>query len=291
MKWTIYLAFLTLLFACQSEPASFDVQGHRGCRGHYPENSIEGFMAALEMGVTTLELDVVISKDRKVVISHEPWLNPDICKLPDFDSSYSERTYNIYKMPYDSIRTFDCGSLTPSRFPEQKSLATYKPLLEELIDRLYQYAEMHQTPLPLINLETKLRPEGDHLFHPGPEEFVQLVFEVLQKKNYLPYTSLQSFDIRSLVACRAQAPNVPIVLLVDEQESVDSKLTQLGFTPDILSPHHGLVNEKLILKASQKQMKVIPWTINEIPEMKRVMALGVDGIISDYPDRVISLLP
>lgn len=287
----LYLGLLTLLLSCQSETSSLDVQGHRGCRGHYPENSIEGFLAALEMGVTTLELDVVISKDRQVVISHEPWLNPDICQLSPSDSTFSERSYNIYTMDYDSIRTFDCGTLTPTRFPQQKSLPTYKPLLGTLIDSLYQYAATHHVPLPLINVETKIRPEGDRIFHPEPQDFVRLVLEVLQEKKYLPYTSLQSFDVRSLVACRAQAPTVPIVLLVDKKESIETKLTQLGFTPDILSPHHALVNESMMQMALQKDMKVIPWTLNEIPEIKRVMALGVHGIITDYPDRVIELLP
>lgn len=284
------LTFSFILTSCNSPSSEMDIQGHRGCRGHFPENSIEGFFAALEMGATTLELDVVISQDGQVVISHEPWINPNICLSPDGDSLKTDDRFNIYRMPYQEIRRYDCGSLTPGHFLKQKSMATYKPLLSELMDSLIVYANNRGIPLIPINVETKSRPEWDNQIHPVPEEFVQLVLELTRSKNYLSATTIQSFDIRTLVETRKQEPTLPIALLVNESENIANKISELGLDPDIISPHHRLVTKELVEHYKAKGIKLIPWTVNAEEDIIKMLAFRVDGIISDYPDRVAKLV-
>ena len=289
MKFFWLLIFPLLFYTCMPAEQKLDVQGHRGCRGHYPENSIEGFLAALEMGVSTLEMDVVISKDHKVVVSHEPWINPDICLTANSDNT-QPKEQNLYQLDYRQIREFDCGSKTPDRFPRQKSISTYKPLLSEVLDTLLAYTRNNQIPLIPINLETKIRPEGDHLYHPNPKIFFSLVWAVLNKKQYLKATTLQSFDVRTLKESRKKDPSLPIALLIDRNEKVDEKLERLGFKPDILSPEKSLVDKQFMAYAEKYQLKVIPWTVNEPEEIQRLIELDVDGMISDYPDRVLNTM-
>lgn len=290
LKQITILTFSFILTSCNSSSSEMDIQGHRGCRGHFPENSIEGFFAALQMGATTLELDVVISQDGQVVISHEPWINPNICLSPDGDSLKADDRFNIYRMPYQEIRRYDCGSLTPGRFLKQKSMATYKPLLSELMDSLIVYANNRGIHLIPINVETKSRPEWDNQFHPVPEEFVQLVLELARSKHYLTAMTIQSFDIRTLVETRKQEPSLPVALLVNESENIGNKISELGFYPDIISPHHRLLTKELVEHYKAKGIKLIPWTVNSEEDIKKMFAFRVDGIISDYPDRVAKLV-
>ena len=157
-----------------------DIQGHRGCRGLYPENSLPAFSKAIALGVHTLELDVVISKDHKVVVSHEPYMNHEIA-LDVYGNAISqdnELNHNLYQMSYDNIKRYDCGSKVHPRFPEQKKLNVYKPLLEEVID----LADELTNKTIRYNIEIKSLPEYDGIYSPPVEEFVQLVIEVIYSK-------------------------------------------------------------------------------------------------------------
>lgn len=130
LRNSLSIALISILFmSCNSE-TQIDIQGHRGCRGLFPENSLPAFEKAIDLGVTTLELDLAITKDHKVVVSHEPYMNSVICFDPDgntIDASM-ERKYNLYQMTHEEIKQFDCGSKVHSNYPNQKKLKTYKPL-------------------------------------------------------------------------------------------------------------------------------------------------------------------
>ena len=302
MKEIFLLTLCVLLFGCnppKNEPTALapsqentsmklDLQGHRGARGLLPENTVPGFLYAIELGVTTLEMDVVISQDGHVVLSHEPWFSHEICSKPDGSdiTQEEEESLNLYQMPYEKIRQFDCGMKGNPRFPEQEPMPVYKPTLDEVILAAEQYVAEHGLSPVAYNIETKSQPARDHLFHPPPDSFTQYVWDVIQKHGITDRTTLQSFDVRTLQAAQKIAPDLLLALLVGSHDemNMEAYLNHLGFIPDIYSPYYRLVDSTLVQMAHDKGMKIIPWTINTLEEMQALQALGVDGIITDYPD-------
>ena len=272
-----------------SKKVEFDFQGHRGCRGLLPENTIAAMLKAAEIGVTTLEMDVVITADNKVVLSHEPWMNEDITTKPD--GSYMKgkaeaMQHNIYRLTYQQTTAYDVGKKPHPRFAQQERIAAVKPLLEEVIAESERYAKTATRPPLRYNIETKCNPAGDGIYHPAPKVFIDLLLPVLKKNNIEHRTTIQSFDIRSLQYLHEVAPGIATALLIEDDDtaSLYTILQRLGFTPSIYSPHYSLVNKELVTACHAKGMRIIPWTVNDIETMRRLKALGVDGLISDYPN-------
>ena len=264
-----------------------NIQGHRGCRGLLPENSIEAFRRAIELGVHTLELDVAVSKDNIVVVSHEPFISKAICldengkTIPKMDS----KKHNLYQMSFDSIKLFDCGTKYHPRYPKQEKIKTYKPSLDEVI-------KVSKTLNPDIkfNIEIKARPEYDGIFTPNPKEFVQLVLDVLNDNEVKNKTNLQSFDLRILEEIKLQSPNMKVAILIDRNECISEKLTQLSYKPEIISPYFKLLKKEIVTSFQEDNYLIIPWTVNSFQDIKQMINFNVDGIITDYPDRLIELL-
>lgn len=275
----------------QSLPLSapeLDKQGHRGCRGLMPENTVAGMIKALELGVNTLEMDVVISKDKKVVLSHEPWFGHEVTTRPDgsFIDPKEERKYNLYEMNYDEIKTYDVGLKPHPRFPKQEKRKAIKPLLSDLIDSINTWMMTRRRVPPFFNIETKSFSFGDNKYHPAPAEFVELLMAVVNEKGITDRVIIQSFDLRTLQYLHEKYPAVKTSMLVEEAEEkdLDGQLQKLGFTPTIYSPHQNLVDEELIKQCRAKGMKIIPWTVNDKKKIKKFEKMGVDGIITDYPN-------
>jgi glycerophosphoryl diester phosphodiesterase len=198
-KLILLIAFIQIsipLFAQQK----FDVQGKAGCRGIMPENTVAGMIKALQLGVTTLEMDAVISKDKQVVLSQEPYFNHEISLTPDGKaiSLKDEKKYNIYKMNYDEVKKFDVGSKLHPRFPGQQKFKAYKPLLTELIDSVENYVKLNRLAKPDYSIETKLIRNGDNEFQPEPAEYVELIMTIIKKKKIEKRVIIQSFDVRTL---------------------------------------------------------------------------------------------
>ena len=270
----------------------FQIQGHRGCRGLQPENTIPAFIEALRLGVSVLEMDVVVTADSQLVVSHEPWMSWEICLTPDgkeIQPGEDSMLYNIYKMTYDEVRKYDCGSKVHPRFLKQEKKKTYKPLLSEVFDRVEQYSQWNKHQAVFYNIETKSTPAGDGIYNPSPEEFVHLLYTELKKKNILKRVSIQSFDVRTLQVLHKIDPTVKTVLLVDDSASVEQQLLKLGFKPTIYSPDFHLMNREIVASLHQQSIHVIPWTVNDEQDMIKLYEMGVDGIISDYPDVAIKL--
>lgn len=265
---------------------SIDLQGHRGARGLLPENSIPSVLKALDFNVTTVELDVVITRDGGVLVSHEPWMSSLICRTPDGEPvrQSEERSFNIYEMDYDEISGFDCGSRGHRSFPSQVSTAVSKPLLRDVLRVADGYAHVRERAAPRYNIEIKSDPENDGIHHPPPDVFARRVYDVLADEGVLSRTSVQSFDPRSLRAIRAIDGSTTIALLVSNDEGFQANLKRLGFTPDVYSPSYGLVDESLMREADAAGIGVVPWTVNDRDEMERLLRLGVRGLITDYPD-------
>jgi|CXWL01.1.fsa_nt_gi glycerophosphoryl diester phosphodiesterase len=266
----------------------FDKQGHRGCRGLMPENTVPAMLNALGMGVTTLEMDVVITKDKKVILSHEQWFGQEITTKPNgaYIGEREERTYNIYWMTYEQTKTFDVGMKPHPRFLQQQKMKVTKPLLADVIDSVKKDMMTRRRPFPYYNIETKTNPEFDGVFHPKPEEFVELLMAVVKEKQIEDHVIIQSFDFRTLQYLHQHYPAIKTAMLVEDfdKRSLDEQVKALGFVPTIYSPAYQLVNEKLLKSCHQQNMKVIPWTVNDKAKIEELKKMGVDGIITDYPN-------
>ncbi|MBW2962272.1 glycerophosphodiester phosphodiesterase family protein [Mesonia aestuariivivens] len=268
-----------------------EVQGHRGDRGNFPENSIPAFISAVKKGVEVLEMDVVISKDNKVVVSHEPYMSSLYMLQPNGKSikKEEEKDFNLYLMNYDEIREFDGGSKSNKKFLQQQKIKTHKPLLSEVIDTVENYIKINQLPAIKYNIELKSEVEEYNISQPLPEQFVALVINVLQNKQLENRVSLQSFDVNILEKINQIFPQFVLAYLVEEGNFKDNT-TLLSFKPDIYSPFHQLLSTQTIVNNIQQEgIKVIPWTVNTPEAIKKLIEFGVDGIISDYPELVLKL--
>lgn len=287
--------FILLLFAaCQnssdmiSTAKDFDWQGHRGARGLLPENTIPAFKKALDTGMRTLELDIAVSADSVIVVSHEPWMSAEICLHPEGHEMTEEegKEHRIYHLKYQDITLYDCGTKPHSRFPEQKKMKAVKPSLTEMVKTLEAYAAEKNYPAPFYNIEIKSEPAYDSILTPPIADFVSLTLARVKELGIAERTNLQSFDLRALEEIHKQDPTMRVAYLVEDALDTAKALDLLTFKPDIYSPYHVLVNAKMIEIARERKMKVIPWTVNDTGRMKTLIALGVDGIITDYPDRI-----
>jgi glycerophosphoryl diester phosphodiesterase len=269
-----------------------DIQGHRGARGLFPENTITSFIEAVKLGVDTLEMDVVISKDSHVVVSHEAWMNDIFCTRPDGKAveRNSKDKYNLYKMTYTEITKYDCGIRGDKGFPSQKKITEHKPLLSEVIKHVEAFVKEQKLHSVKYNIEIKSEEGEDNIFNPEPKTFVKLVYNEIVKHKIIERTNLQSFDVRILQEIKKKDSTIQIALLVENEDGLEINLQRLGFIPNTYSPDFYLVNDALIKQVHAKKMKLIPWTVNEITDIKKMITLGVDGIISDYPDRAVKTI-
>ena len=293
-SYKIVLIFIITASACHTTKQiamnlpAFDTEAHRGGRGLMPENTIPAMLNGLSLGVTTLEMDAVITKDKQVIISHEPFFNHEITTKPDggFIQESEEKKYNVYAMTYAETQQYDVGMKPHPRFPQQQKIKVTKPLLSQLIDSVETSAAAKHLRLPFYNIETKTQPLTDNIYHPAPEAFVTLLMKVITDKKIADRVIIQSFDPRTLQIIHNKYPQMKTALLIEDfdKRSLEEQLTQLGFTPTIYSPAWQLVNETLLKACHQKNIKLIAWTVNDKGEITRLQQMGVDGIISDYPD-------
>lgn len=289
------LLLIAFIVAChvtqKSEKLSlppFDTEGHRGCRGLMPENTIPAMMKALELGVSTLEMDAVITKDNQVILSHEPFFNHEITTKANGQAvtKLEEKSLNIYQMTFNQTQQYDVGLKPHPRFPNQQKLKATKPLLREVIENAEAFTKLKGRKEVFYNIETKTEPSGDNLYHPEPEEFVHQLMKVVNSKAIVNRVIIQSFDFRTLKVIHKQYPNVKTAALVEnfDHKTFEDHLRQLGFVPTIYSPAYQHVTKELVNKCHRRNVKIIPWTVNDKTTIENLKKLGVDGIISDYPD-------
>ena len=275
-------------FSTSSKMPTFDFQAHRGGRGLMPENTIPAMLAVMDNPkVTTLEMDLAITKDKQVVVSHDPVLNPIITTKPDgtFIKGNELNENIIYQMNYEQLQKFDVGLKPHPGFPQQKKIAAFIPTLSDLIDSVEAKSATMDHKM-FYNIEIKSVDGKDIVEHPAPEEFVDLVVNLIKLKKVEERTSIQSFDLRPLKVLHQKYPNVQTAYLVEGKGAGDvkMKLDLLGYTPTIYSPEFKYVTKEVVEFCHAQHMKIIPWTVNTKKEIDALIALGVDGIITDYPN-------
>jgi glycerophosphoryl diester phosphodiesterase len=311
---TATAALTGLLFLlAMTHATAFDLQGHRGARGLAPENTLAAFAKALQIGVTTLETDLAVTKDGAIVLSHDPVLNPDIVRAPD-GTWLAAPGPAIHSLTLAELRAFDVGRIKPGtkyaqRFGRQTPADGARiPTLAELFTLAQASGKS-----PRFNIETKLSPEkpGET---PDPGTFVRLVVEAVRAAKLTSRTTLQSFDWRTLRIARRAAPEIATACLTYEatlRDAVDAEgrrpspwlagldpLDYAGSVPRLVaaagcgiwSPQFKEISSASVAEAHALGLKVVPWTVNAEAEMARVIDLGVDGLITDYPDRARSVM-
>jgi glycerophosphoryl diester phosphodiesterase len=284
---------------------AFDIEAHRGGRALRPENTLASFANALSMGVDTLELDMGITRDGVVVVSHERGLNPDLARAPD--GNYIPTEIPFIQLSLAQVKQYDVGRIRPgsayaARFPDQLAIpGTRIPTLAEVFDLVRRSGDRHVR----LNIETKIDPT-----HPqeslDPQHFVDVVLALLRREHFSDRVMIQSFDWRTLQLVQKQAPEIPTVYLT-QQSGADANVHidapspwTAGFQPHeyggsvpraikaaggkIWSPDYGDVDARSIAEAHQLGLPVIVWTVNGADDMARLIDMGVDGIISDRPD-------
>jgi glycerophosphoryl diester phosphodiesterase len=297
-KISLTISFALVLFgSCKTKKLvnesisfpNFSIEAHRGGRGLMPENTIPAMKSAIDLGVTTLEMDTHVSKDGQVFLSHDHHVNPSFILDPEGQeiSESENKKYPLYQMDYATIKKYDAGSKINNKFPEQKKIKTYMPLLSELIDSVQTHIKLNGKKQVFYNIETKSSADGDNVFHPNPEKFVDLLVEVLENKRIIPYVVIQSFDVRTLQVIHKKHPQIKTSFLIENKKSLEENMQNLGFKPFIISPNYKMVNLEYLKKCKEQGMKVIVWTVNTKAEIIKFKEMGVDGIISDYPNLLI----
>ena len=297
-----------------SNAMAFDLQGHRGARGLAPENTLEAFRTALAIGVSTLELDLAMTRDGILVVSHDSVLNPDHTRGPD-GKFLAAAGPAIRSLTLAEVKRYDVGRLKPgtsyaARFPQQQGMDGVRiPALSEVFDLVRQAKADHVR----FNIETKLTPTSG-ADTPDPDSFAAALATAVREAGLARRVSLQSFDWRTLVAMRRIAPQIERVCLTVEDGSEDTiqrgrpgaspwtagldiddvggSVPRLVAAADcaVWSPYFGNVTAEAMAEASSLGLRVIPWTVNEQPDMERMIKLGVAGIITDYPDRLRAVM-
>jgi glycerophosphoryl diester phosphodiesterase len=295
----VTFAALLVLIACKTKMAAtnktgsfpaFDTEAHRGGRGFMPENTIPAMRNAIDLGVTTLEMDTHITADGKVVLSHDEFVNPLFTLSPEGKEITKAEAPNfaLYKMNYSDIAKFDVGSKYYSSFPQQKKMKVSMPLLSDLIENVQTYIKSSGKPQVFYNIETKCTEKDDNIYNPVPEVFVKLLMDVIEQKKIEKWVVIQSFDKRTLQVLHKKYPRIRTSYLTQNKNTFAENLTDLGFTPFVYSPNSKLVTPELIKQCHEKGIKIVPWTVNTKEEVAQFKAMGVDGLISDYPDLLVN---
>lgn len=265
----------------------FSYEAHRGGRGLYPENSIGGMKMSIDFPiVTTLEMDCHITKDKKVVVYHDDFLNPKFVTYSDGSELKGKDNKGlIYNYTYEQLQQFDLGLKGNVDFPQQRKISTKIALLSDLIDEAEKYAASKGKKM-FYNIETKSNEKKDNVAHPEPKEFSDLMLKIILDKGIDKRTVIQSFDKRTIQYINKQYPTVRTSYLIDAKntKTVKELVEELGFKPFIISPNYKIVTEQFVKDAHAMGIKVLPWTVNTKEEIEKLKALNVDGIISDYPN-------
>lgn len=266
---------------------AFLKEGHRGTRGLMPENTIPAMIKGIQTGANVVEMDIYTTRDGQVLVAHDPFANREHTLLPGGGeiTAADAKKYVWHQMDYADIRKLDVGSKYYAAYPQQQKMVTYMPLLGELIDSVEQYTAAHHLPGVIYNIELKSSLKYDSAYNALPADLVKAVMDVVKTKNIGHRFYIQSFDFRPLQEVHKHYPGVTIGFLTDTKTAtVEDNLAKLGFVPDIYSPQYKLVTAEMVQTCKSHTMKLVPWTVNDANDIKDLVAKGVNGIITDYPN-------
>lgn len=261
------------------------VHGHRGCGGTFPPNTVPAFVQATALGCHWLEMDVVITGDRLVLVSHEPWMAFQDCAGPDGKAltEAEGRALNIFKMTLPEVQRYQVMA-------QSGGATAPKPTLAEVVQAVDLFAKDHDMAAPRFNIEVKSGPELYGTYQPGPAAFTALITAEIDRSGLAQRCLIQSFDPAILKEAHHLVPSIPLALLVENTDGLAANLARLDFTPAYYSPCHELIDDALVNDLRAKCIGLLAWTVNEEADMRRMLNLGVDGLITDRPAAALALL-
>ena len=275
LKWWGSLFMLTASLITAQAATKILVHGHRGARAVRPENTIPAFEYAISVGVDVLELDMAVTKDNVLVVSHDPHLSPKICTGPEPGAA-------IHSLTMKQLREYDCGALQNAEFPKQKAVpGTRMPTLDEVF-------ELAGKGKFEFNIETKIFPDKPELA-PEPAEFARLVVAAVRKHHLESRVIIQSFDFRTLHAVQKIAPELRLSALYANTPKPFVEIAKLAGAT-IISPYFTLVTKEQVDTSHAAGLQVVPWTANTPEQWKKLVDAGVDAIITDDPATLIEYL-
>lgn len=286
MQRFLFVLLLSLLMAmfvgCQGTSAPAEkrilVEGHRGARWVLPENTIPGMRHAIEVGADVVELDLWVTKDNVLVLSHDPLLNPAFCEGPEGLSRV------VRELTLAEVKQYDCGAKANSGFPEQQAVpGTRVPTLDELFEELADATAIQ------YNIETKIDARKPELA-PEPDEYARMVVDVIRKHKMEQRVKVQSFDFRILHAMKEIAPDIHLSALIGSgEESFIETSKRAGGAPTV-SPNFRLITPEKVREAQAAGLKIVAWTPNTPEDWQPVIDAGVDAIITDNPRDLVLYL-
>jgi len=295
MKRILFALLALSLIQCSSPKSSapgIDLQAHRGGAGLMPENTFTSMKNALDMRINTLEMDLQITSDGKVVVSHDNYFHPRCAIRPDGTPvQQGEPKEYIHTMPYDSAAKYEVGLKPTDKWPEKALISEHVPLASELLDFTEQYAKDNGIPLPGYNIEIKSRTgEGEGTLWPDYVEFCDTCIPLLLSKNLGERLIVQTFDPRSMEYIHEKWPEVILSYLTEKDPDIEAILATISFQPQWWSPNYAAITPENVAFCHKRGIKVVPWTVDEPEDIRRMADCGVDAIISNYPDRLIEIL-
>ena len=276
MRSLCAVLLLGLSFQAAEHPRIL-VHGHRGARAMRPENTLPAFEYAIAQSVDALEMDMAVTKDNVIVISHDPILQGPVC------TNTKDKSAVIHHLTLDQVRQWDCGAVQNPRFPKQTPIpGTRMPTLDEV----FQLASRGTFD---YNIETKSFPEHPELT-PPPEEFARMVLDKIRQYHLDQRIILQSFDFRTLVAMRRLAPAIRLSALTEKDPRDFAAIVADAAHAEIISPEVHLVTPEKVAAAHAAGIQVVPWTADSPAEWDQLIAAHVDAMITDDPASLISYL-
>jgi glycerophosphoryl diester phosphodiesterase len=275
MCWRLLL-IIPLGLICLGGDTKILVHGHRGARARRPENTVPAFEYAIAQGVDALEMDMAVTQDNVVVISHDPILRKPVCTGPRDEVV-------IHSLNLAEVRAWDCGVKQNPKFPHQQPVPHARmPTLDEVFDLASRGSFDY-------NIETKSFPDKPE-YTPPPDEFVRLVLQKIRQHRLERRIILQSFDFRTLVAMRKQAPEIRLSALTESDQRPFAQIARDAANAEIVSPEFHLVTPAKVADAHRAGIQVVPWTANDPADWDKLIAARVDAIISDDPAELIGHL-
>lgn len=263
-----------------------EIHGHRGCRGYFPENSLQAFNYAINLGIDAIELDVVISKDHQIVVSHEPYMHHHKCLTPHLKpiQKQDEKHLLIYNMNYEEVKRFECGLIPHPNFPLVNLGKAHKPLLQDVFNAAMQVSHKKNIEPITFNIEIKSEENAIGLAQPDYDTYVDLILDIVHKNGLNKRVIIQSFDKKILQNISKKDNQIPLSLLIEDEIAPLEHINQLGFKPNILASDYLFLNETKVKQLQSENVAVFAFTVNQISSIQNMLAIGVDAIITDYPD-------
>ncbi len=268
-----------------SSALEIEVVGHRGARGHLPENSIAGAVKALELGAQTIELDVVVSKDSVLIVSHDHYFRPDRC---DARAAGYALSVPLYSLTAAQIQQVTCGARGDYAYAYQQALPAPKPTLAEVIAVCEAHAPGVHLPSYLI--EIKSSPDADERLTPSVATFASLLIDEVRRSGIGDRVTIQSFDERPIRYLADHGSNVRLAALSTVPIGLAALRARFGSGVGVYSPYHLGLTKRAVGQYRAAGIEVVPWTVNDATRMRTLISWGVDGMITDYPDRLLKVL-